>query len=251
MCAVDLAAIPLIVELLGMPFEAAMAIVVLNGFFYLLHHLLGDPVVPGWITPAIPIIMIYVEAFSMGPDRVKALMAFQFMLGLLSIFLGVTSLATKVVRLIPSALKSGIIIGAGIAAITTVFKAGGRFDVFPYTITISVGIAFYLIYSQHFQKIKEKYRLLNLISKLGVFPIILLSVFIAPIFQESNWPNIEWGFSNPDFKVLISDYTVFGVGLPPISMFLSAIPTVLATYIILFGDVLQSKAILELSLIHI
>ena len=245
MCAVDLAAIPLIVELLGMPFEAAMAIVVLNGFFYLLHHLLGDPVVPGWITPAIPIIMIYVEAFSMGPDRVKALMAFQFMLGLLSIFLGVTSLATKVVRLIPSALKSGIIIGAGIAAITTVFKAGGRFDVFPYTITISVGIAFYLIYSQHFQKIKEKYRLLNLISKLGVFPIILLCVFIAPIFQESNWPNIEWGFSNPDFKVLISDYTVFGVGLPPISMFLSAIPTVLATYIILFGDVLQSKAILE------
>ena len=142
-------------------------------------------------------------------------------------------------------MKSGIIIGAGIAAITTVFKAGGRFDVFPYTITISVGIAFYLIYSQHFQKIKEKYRLLNVISKLGVFPIILLSVFIAPIFQESNWPNIEWGFSNPDFKILISDYTVFGVGLPPISMFLSAIPTVLATYIILFGDVLQSKAILE------
>ena len=58
MCAVDLAAIPLIIELLGMPFEAAIAIVILNGFFYLLHHFLGDPVVPGWITPAIPIIMV-------------------------------------------------------------------------------------------------------------------------------------------------------------------------------------------------
>jgi len=245
MCAVDLAAIPLIVELLGMPFEAALAIVILNGFFYLFHHLLGDPVVPGWITPAIPIILVYIETFSMGPDRVKALMAFQFMLGLLSVFLGTTKIATKIIGLIPSAIKSGIIIGAGIAAITTVFKAGGRFDIFPCTITISVSIAFYLIYSQHFNKIKEKYYFLILINKLGIFPIILLAVFIAPLFQETNWPQIKWGFSNPDFNLLISNYTIFGVGIPPISMFLNAIPTVLATYIILFGDVLQSKSILE------
>ena len=245
MCAVDLAAIPLIVELLGMPFEAALAIVILNGFFYLFHHLLGDPVVPGWITPAIPIILVYIETFSIGPDRVKALMAFQLMLGLLSVFLGTTKIATKIIGLIPSAIKSGIIIGAGIAAITTVFKAGGRFDIFPYTITISVSIAFYLIYSQHFNKIKEKYYFLSLINKLGIFPIILLAVFIAPLFQETNWPQIKWGFSNPDFNLLITNYTIFGVGIPPISMFLNAIPTVLATYIILFGDVLQSKSILE------
>jgi hypothetical protein len=245
MCAVDLAAIPLIIELLGMPFEAAMAIVILNGFFYLLHHLLGDPVVPGWITPAIPIIIFYIETFSIGPDRVKALMAFQFMLGFLSVFLGTTKLATKIIRLIPSAIKSGIIIGAGIAAVTTVFKAGGRFDIFPYTITISVSIAFYLIYSQHFHQNKEKYRLLNIINKLGIFPIILLAVFLAPLFQEANFPQIEWGFSNPDFNLLISNYTIFGVGLPPVSMFLTAIPTVLSTYIVLFGDILQSKAILE------
>ena len=58
-------------------------------------------------------------------------------------------------------------------------------------------------------------------------------------------PQIEWGFSNPDFNLLISNYTIFGVGLPSISMFLTAIPTVFATYIILFGDVLQGKAILE------
>ncbi len=38
MCAVDLAAIPLLMELLGMPFEAALAVVILNGLFYLTHH---------------------------------------------------------------------------------------------------------------------------------------------------------------------------------------------------------------------
>ena len=59
MCAVDLAAIPLLITLLGMPFEVALAIVMLNGAFYLTHHLLGDPCVPGWITPAIPLIILY------------------------------------------------------------------------------------------------------------------------------------------------------------------------------------------------
>lgn len=44
---------------------------------------------------------------------------------------------------------------------------------------------------------------------------------------------------------MFSEYTVFGVGMPPLMMFLTAIPTVLAAYIVLFGDVLQSKALLE------
>jgi hypothetical protein len=244
MCAVDLAAIPLIMELLGMPFEAALAIVILNGLLYLTHHLLGDPVVPGWITPAIPLLMAYVQLFPMGPERVQALMAFQLMLGVFSIFLGITKLANKVVLLIPSSIKSGIIVGAGISAITTVFKEGGKFETFPYTISIAVGIAFYFIYSQQFTELKQKYKPLEVLGKFGIFPIILLAVFVAPLFQEAAWPNITWGFTQPDFKLLFTQYTVFGVGFPPWKMFISAIPTVVAAYIVLFGDVLQSKAIL-------
>lgn len=44
---------------------------------------------------------------------------------------------------------------------------------------------------------------------------------------------------------MFSEYTVFGVGFPPLIMYLTAIPTVLAAYIVLFGDVLQSKSILK------
>ncbi|MGB7392845.1 MAG: hypothetical protein WA913_00490 [Pricia sp.] len=245
MCAVDMAAIPLMMELLGMPFEAAIAIVMLNGLLYLTHHLLGDPVVPGWITPAIPLLMIYVESFPEGVDRVHALIAFQMMLGVFSIFLGVTKLAAKVVTVIPSAIKSGIILGAGIAAITSVLEDGGRFDQFPITIAICVGIAFYLIFSDHFRNLMKKGGLWKTIGKLGIFPIIMLAVIIAPIVMETPWPDIEWGFTNPDFATMFGEYTVFGVGLPPLSMFLTALPTVLAAYIVLFGDVLQGKAILE------
>lgn len=245
MCAVDLSAIPILVELLGMPFEVALAIVVLNGLFYLLHHLLGDPTVPGWITPAIPLITLYCSQFPEGPERVHSLIAFQMTLGILSLVLGATGLAAKVVGLIPSAMKSGIILGAGLAAVISVFQIGGRFESFPWTITIAIGIAFYLLFSKHFSKFQHKNRFWGLIGKLGIFPVILLAVIIAPIFGEAAWPSIEWGFSAPDFVTLWNEYTIFGLGFPPIMMFITALPTVLAAYIVLFGDVLQTKALVE------
>ena len=245
MCAVDLAAIPLMTDLLGMPFEAALAVVIMNGFLYLAHHLLGDPVVPGWITPAIPLLIAYCEGFAEGEERVYALIAFQLTLGLFAIVLGVTGLATKVVRIIPPALKAGIIVGAGFAAVITVFEEGGRFHTFPFTISIAVGLAFYLLFSRHFARLKRDNRFWTQFGNLGIFPIIALAIVIAPLFGEAPWPEIEWGLSRPDFVTLWSEYTVFGLGLPPLSMFLTAVPTVLATYIVLFGDVLQARALLE------
>lgn len=243
MCAVDLAAIPLLVELLGMPFEVALAIVILNGLFYLTHHLLGDPVVPGWITPAIPLIMLYCQQFPEGEERVHALIAFQLTLGILSILLGVTGLATKVVQIIPSAMKAGIILGAGIAAVISVFQVGGRYETFPWTITIAIGIGFYLLFSKHFTKIQNHNIFTRTIGKLGIFPVIILAVVIAPLFGEAPWPAIQWGFSSPDFITLWNEYTIFGLGLPPLMMIISAIPTVMAAYIVLFGDVLQNKVL--------
>lgn len=245
MCAVDLSAIPLLVELLGMPFEVAIAIVILNGLFYLLHHLLGDPVVPGWITPAIPLIMLYCQQFPEGPERVHALIAFQMTLGILSLVLGATGLATKVVQLIPSAIKSGVILGAGFAAVISVFEIGGRFEQFPWTITIAIGIGFYLLFSKHFANFQQKNPFWGTVAKLGIFPVIVLAIIIAPIFGEAPWPTIEWGITVPDFMTLWNEYTIFGLGLPPLMMFITGIPTVFAAYIVLFGDVLQTKALVE------
>ncbi|KIP88695.1 MULTISPECIES: membrane protein [Pseudomonas] len=245
MCAVDLAAIPLMTEFLGMPFEVALAVVMLNGLLYLIHHLLGDPVVPGWITPAIPMLMAYCSQFPEGAERVHALIAFQLMLGIFSIGLGMTGMARRVVSLVPSALKAGIIMGAGLSAVVTVFKEGGRFDAFPWTISIAIGVAFYLVFSMHFQELKKRNRFWWNFAKLGIFPIILLAVIVAPIFGEAPWPSIEWGISKPDFITLWNEYTVFGLGMPPLMMFVTAIPTVLAAYLVVFGDVLSNQAILD------
>ena len=245
MCVVDLGAIPLMTEALGMPYEAALAVVMLNGLLYLTHHLLGDPVVPGWITPAIPLLTVYIQTFPEGEQRIWALISFQLMLGIFSLTLGITGWASKVVRLIPSGLRSGIVLGAGIAAIISVFQEGGRFHSFPITITIAVAVAFFLMYSRRFQAMRQKAVGWRFLASLGILPAIFVAVFVAPLAGEAPWPDVEWGFSKPDFMTLWSEYTVFGIGLPPAHMFLTAIPTGLSAYIVVFGDVLQANAVLK------
>jgi len=245
MCSVDLAAIPLMVELLNMPFEVALAVIIINGLLYLIHHLLGDPVIPGWITPAIPLIMVYCAQFPEGVERVHALIAVQLILGVFSVFLGVTGLARTVVKLIPSAIKSGVIMGAGLAAVISVFSQGGRFDQSPWSITICIGVCFYIVFSQHFQNLKKRKNFFKFISKLGIIPAIVIALLVSPLLKEAPWPVIEWGFIKPDFITLFNEYTVFGLGLPPVSVFFTSIPMVLATYIVLFGDLLLAKAIVS------
>jgi hypothetical protein len=154
-------------------------------------------------------------------------------------------MAKKVVEYVPSAIKSGIIVGAGLSAVIAVFQVGGKFNVLPWTISIAVGIAFYLIFSQHFNELKRRNRFWWNFAKLGILPIILLAVVIAPLFGEAPWPTLQWGISKPDFAGLWEHYTVFGLGMPPLSMFISALPTMLAVYIIVFGDVLSAKSLLD------
>lgn len=245
MCAVCLSAIPMLQDALGMPFEVAMAVVVLNGILYCAHIFLGDPVVPGWVTPAIPLLILYVKDFQAGPERMQALIAFELMLGTLALVMGITGLGKKIVSIVPNAMQSGIILGAGVAAVNMIFTKGARFDTFPITITICIGLGFYLLFSNHFKSISHKTKLLQIISNLGILPIILLAVVIGPLVGETPWPQIQWGITKPDFHSLWTEWTFFAVGFPSAEMFIKSIPMVFSAYIVLFGDMIQSQALIE------
>jgi len=247
MCAVCLGAIPMLQEYLGMPFEVALAVVVLNGIFYCAHVFLGDPVVPGWVTPAIPLLMLYVSDFKIGPERIQALIAFEMSLGALALILGVTGLGKKIVHIVPNAMQSGIILGSGIAAVNVIFVKGARFDKFPLSITICVGLGFYLLFSNHFKSIRHNNKILKTISNLGILPIIALAIVLAPILGETSWPTVQWGITKPAFGVLWTQWTFWSsnIGFPPIKMFISALPMVISAYIILFGDMIQSSALVD------
>ncbi|QJW46616.1 hypothetical protein HA075_12755 [bacterium BFN5] len=247
MCAVCLGIIPVLQEYLGMPFEIAITIVILNGFFYLWHSHLGDPVVPGWITPAIPLLLLWLKTFPEGVDRMHALIAFELELGVFSLLLGMTGLAKRFVDLVPDALKSGILLGAGIAAVRLVFQHGGRFDLYPWTITISIGFAFYILFSNHFKTLRNKSQLLKHLSDLGLMPSLVLAIFVAPLVKELPWPTIQWGFTIPQFYTLFTEWTPFAarIGWPPLSLYMSAAPLVFAVYIVLFGELIQAEALID------
>ncbi|HBC97748.1 MAG TPA: hypothetical protein DC034_13255, partial [Clostridium sp.] len=138
-----------------------------------------------------------------------------------------------------------IIMGAGIAAVNTVFGKQGYFEKYPWSITICIGLAFWLLFSNYFKSLRNKNKVLQVISNLGILPCILLAVLVAPLVGETMWPSIKWGFSNPSFGELWSHWTFWSVGFPSVKMFVQAIPMVFSAYVILFGEMIQAQALLE------
>ncbi len=245
MGAVCLSIIPILMDTLGMPFEVAIAIVILNGFFYLWHSLLGDPVVPGWVTPAIPLLIAYVSAFPAGPERMHALIAFQMILGIWCLFLGTTGLAQKVMRVIPQSIKAGVILGAGILAINLVFKEGGKFEALPITVLVCALVALFMMYNPSFKKLAKKNKIVGFIANLGILPAVILAIIVAAIVGEASFP-IQWGITKPDFGTLWTDWVPWGtLGWPSAKMFISSLPLVLAAYIVIFGEAVQGQAVIK------
>jgi hypothetical protein len=246
MGAVCLSIMQVLMDTLGMPFEVALAIVIINGFLYLWHAWLGDPVVPGWVTPAIPLLLAYVNTFPMGPERMHALIAFEMELGIWCIFLGITGLGEKFINAVPPSIKAGVIIGAGISAILKVFDPkNGKMLAMPYTVCICLLVALYMMYSPSFKRMAEHNPFLKTLANLGILPSIVLAIIIGSLIGEAKIV-MEWGISKPDFITLWTDWVPWGkLGWPSMELYIKSIPLVIATYIVIFGEAVQAQAIIN------
>ena len=247
MCATCLGAIPILTEVLGISFELAWSMVIINGILYSLHALLGDPVVPGWITPSIPLTIAFLNEYTLGGERIQALIALQIIVGLLFIIMGSTGIAGKLIRIIPNSLKAGILLGAAFAAVTGEFKLGGRFGIYPYAILIGGLIAYYILFSNGFKALRKKSPIVNLLGKYGMLPAILISIIVGPLFGELPIPKIEMGsiIKIPQFAELFRTVSPFGIGFPSIKLFIGAIPMAFIAYIIAFGDFVTGEALIK------
>lgn len=247
MCATCLGAIPILTETLGIPFDIAWGMVIINGLLYCTHALLGDPVVPGWVTPSIPLTIAYLSSFAVGPERIKALIALQIIVGIIFIVMGITGAAGKLMDIVPNSIKAGILLGAGFAAIIGEFKIGGRYGKYPISITIGVVLAFYLLFSESFRSLRKKSKVLNAIAKYGMLPAIIISIIAGPIAGELPVPKIEIGtvIHVPNLSQIIKTVSPFGIGFPNASLFISAIPMAIMAYIIAFGDFVTSEALIN------
>ncbi|WP_260851530.1 solute carrier family 23 protein [Denitromonas ohlonensis] len=236
MFVVGLAMIPLLQKYLGMPYEAALAFCVIAGVGYMLPALLGVPLVPGWITPAIPVVILFLQGFEPGPEAIKALFALQIEVFLIFLVLGITGMGNRLVTVIPNSLKSGIIIGAGIAAMMGELKVGGRIDNTPISLIIGSIVSAYVLFSLSFKSIVEKNVWAKRISNFGMVPGMILAMLVGWAVGEYPMPDVQWGITNPDFA-LMWDYLVFSTGMPDASTFMLALPTAVIAYVIAFGDI--------------
>ncbi|MBQ3436996.1 MAG: hypothetical protein IJG31_00520 [Fusobacterium sp.] len=247
MCATCLGAIPMLTEGLGIPFELAWSMVIINGLLYNMHALLGDPVVPGWITPSIPLTMAYLTKFTIGPERIQAMIALQLLVALIFLIMGMTGFAGKLMKIIPTSIKSGILLGAGFAAIIGEVGIKGRFNLYPFSIAIGGLLSFFLLFSEKLKAWRKKYKLIAKMGKYGMLPAIIVSIIIAPLFKELPFPVIKIGtfIKIPEFANILKEVSVFGVGFPRTELFVNAIPMAIMIYIIAFGDFVTSGELLN------
>ncbi len=248
MCATCLGAIPVLTEVLGVSYDIALSMVIINGFFYTLHVLLGDPVVPGWITPAIPIITTFLTTgYEIGPSRTQALIALQMILGIIFLVLGITGLGSKMVDIVPTAVKAGVLMGGGVAAVIGEFKDAGRFGKYPISITIGILVAYFCLFGPLWAKMRKSNKVIDVIGKFGMLPAIIIGVIVGPIVGEISIPSIVWWplIKVPEIGNIWNQLSPFAIGWPSAATWLAALPVAMVTYIIAFGDFVTSAALIN------
>lgn len=242
-----LSAIPYLMQYLGLPYELAWSCVILEVALYVLHCALGDPVVPGWITPTLPLTIVFLEGFEMGTERIQAMIALQLLVGIVFIFMGITKLADKFVHAVPDSIKGGILLAAPITVIAGQIGDNGNMHLYPISIVAGVGLLLLISFSDRYQEKRKTNTFLDIIAKYGnLFPY-LLSMVVGLLVGELATPVIDTSsfFKIPDFAAMYSTISIFGVGLPEADMFLKALPLALVCYVIAFGDFVTTETLVE------
>lgn len=240
-----LSAVPYLEQYLGLPYELAWSCVILETMLYLLHSLLGDPVVPGWITPTLPLTIVFLEGFPIGQERIQAMIALQLLVGLVFLFMGISKLADKFVHAVPASVKGGILLAAPITVMAGQIGEGGNMHKYPIAIVAGVGLLLLISFSDKYQEKRKDSKFLDLVARYGnLFPY-LLAMIVGLIVGELDMPGLEIGtfIKIPEFSRIFSEVSIFGVGIPPVSMFLKALPLALVSYVIAFGDFVTTETL--------
>lgn len=243
---------PAIIASLGLTengaFLMSLTFGVFNACCYYLPALLGDPVVPGWITPALPLTLKFLEQYAMPDytagqvDRIYAMIALQMLVALCFLIMGATGLGRALVDAVPTAIKAGIVLGAGVTAGVNVFSA--RMPKAPITVAIAVLMSYFFLFNPTFARAAKKNKWLDLIRNQGVVPAQVFAIVLAPfLIGEIAVPQIQWGITPLSIGFVLEHFTIFGLGFPPAKFFLAAIPSALTTYIIAFSDFVLAKEV--------
>jgi len=246
--ATGLALVPILVGYFGLTFEQAVTCTMLHAILLVSAlYVFGDPYAPGWITPALPLVLAFVLSNYADPvERFQAMTAMSIAFAALVFVLGVSGLGLRLMRWIPATLKAAIILGAGIAAFKQVFfdDAAKFLHAQPISTIVACAICLICVFSLPLQKLRATSRPLMLLAALGLLPGFAAAAIIGPLVGEVSYV-IEWGWLWPPVGDTIAKMSPFSIGWPSARMFVDCIPLVLITYVIQFGDWVTGNAILR------
>ena len=244
------AAVPVAMGL-GLSFEEGVALSFVAGTLIASGPIFfGEPMAPGWITPALPIV---IAAFATKGqfNGVYDPAIFQFMAAmcieftLLVFILGSTGWGKKLIQIIPNGLKAGIILGAALAAFYQVFITDmDKLMLQPISMAVAIILCVITTFSDPFKKLAERNILIKKVSSLGLLPGFIIAALVAYFLKEVTF-DIQWGFQVPDVVALFNKTSPLVIGFPSFAMYLEALPLVIIGYTLLFGDLITATEVLN------
>ncbi len=246
--ATGLALVPVLMGYFGLGFEQAVAASFIHSILITSAVLVfGEPYAPGWITPALPLVLTFViGGFESPHERFQAMTALSLDFALIVTVLGITGLGGRFMQWLPRALKGGIILGAAIAALKRVFidDADKYLLAQPISTTLACTVCLLLAFSLPLQRLRETNKAVGLLAALGLLPGFLLAAIVGPLVGEIDY-DIQWGFLIPPMGEVWQLASPFAIGFPSLSLMLQCLPLALVAYIILFGDLVTGNEVLR------
>jgi hypothetical protein len=238
-----LGALVIMMENLGISEQVALFMVAINGAFYLWHTSFGDPGIAGWITAGIPLYITYLASYTAGPERIQALIAFQIILALVFLVLGVTGIANLVISKFPISLRAGILLAAGMASLLRIFNPSEPFlKSYPISFMIALLFSFFILFSNRALEYRRNHSWFQWMAGWGIVPGYVVGYIIGIAVGEiaaPTWAQFsEKLFIGAPVGEMIDTVSPIGVGLPGIEVWIAGISMAIVAYTLAFGDML-------------
>lgn len=235
----------LTMKFFNIPFEVAWAVVLIQMFWVwaVPTMICGEPYAPGWITPALPLVMAFLGGFEAGVPAIKAMMALTVCVCAIFLFFAITGLGSRFFKWVPVELRAAIIFGGAIAAFNAEF---GRLEKLPHTLPIVWGVVFLLMFSVWFTRARQTNKTFNLMGSMALLIGFLVAAVVGPLFGEIAF-EIKWGLQVPQIGAYLQAVSPFAIGWPGWNVYVQAFPLAVMVYIFVFGDLVLADTLLEQS----
>ena len=160
--------------------------------------------------------------------------------------MGITKLADKFVHAVPDSVKGGILLAAPVTVMAGQLGEGGNMHKYPLAIVAGVGLLILISFSDKYQEKEKEQQIPGSCCQVWKpFPVSDRHggrSSCRRAGRAGTWSSEPLSRSRSSRRSS-AQVSIFGVGIPPISMFVKALPLALVCYVIAFGDFVTTETL--------